>query len=142
MMALKKLSAKELSFVDYYCSNGKNATKAAISAGYSEKTARQIGSQLALRDRVKDAIKEKESEVAERNKITVDSLISELEEARVIALSMENPQVSAAISATMGKAKLTGLDQPEGREGKEAQALDITFKVSEPVKEITVTKGK
>lgn len=47
----------------------------------------------------------------ERNKVTVDSLLAELEEARSIALGAETPQTSAAVSATMGKAKLVGLDK-------------------------------
>jgi hypothetical protein len=44
---------------------------------------------------------------AERHNITVDSLSAELEEARVAALS--TGQISAAVSAIMGKAKLHGL---------------------------------
>jgi len=45
----------------------------------------------------------------ERNKVTVDSLLVELEEARQVALGAETPQTGAAVSATMGKAKLVGL---------------------------------
>lgn len=47
----------------------------------------------------------------ERNKVTVDSLLVELEEARMVALGAETPQTGAAVSATMGKAKLVGLDK-------------------------------
>ena len=50
-------------------------------------------------------------EAAKRHAITVDSLIAELEEARQAALQAETPQSSAAVSATMGKAKLAGLDK-------------------------------
>lgn len=45
--------------------------------------------------------------MAIRNKITVDSLVDELDEARVLALASAQP--SAAISATVSKAKLVGL---------------------------------
>lgn len=48
-------------------------------------------------------------QAAERNKITVDDLIKELQEARDAALSATNPQASAAVAATMGKAKLLGM---------------------------------
>ncbi len=137
-----KLTAKQAAFVSAYCSNGSNATQAAITAGYSKKTAKVTGCENLTKPNVARSIKEHTDKTSKRNEITVDSLIKELEEARVIALGLANPQTSAAINATMGKAKLTGLDQPEGREGKEAQALDITFKVSEPIKEITVTRGK
>lgn len=51
--------------------------------------------------------------------ITMGSLIEELEQARQSALSpdLEKPQAAAAVSATMGKAKLLGLDK---------QIVDIT----------------
>ena len=42
-----------------------------------------------------------------RHDVTVDSLTQELDEARVSAMFLGNP--SAAVSATMGKAKLHGL---------------------------------
>lgn len=41
----KKLTVKQSLFVCEYCSNGFNATQAAISAGYSKKTAPFIGSE-------------------------------------------------------------------------------------------------
>lgn len=46
-----------------------------------------------------------------RHNLTVDHLLIELEEARQAALGAENPQSSAAVAATMGKAKLLGLDK-------------------------------
>jgi phage terminase small subunit len=39
----KKLTPKESAFVEHYVSNGGNATAAAKQAGYSEKTAAEIG---------------------------------------------------------------------------------------------------
>lgn len=48
---------------------------------------------------------------AKRHNVTVDSLVAELEEIKRIALKAETPQTSAAVSAVMGKAKLTGLDK-------------------------------
>ena len=50
-----------------------------------------------------------QAEHAKRNAITVDSLINELEEARTVAKEKENP--NAMVTATMGKAKLLGLDK-------------------------------
>ena len=49
--------------------------------------------------------------VMERHQITIDTLLAELEEARQKAMNAETPQASAAVSATMGKAKLLGLDK-------------------------------
>lgn len=42
----KKLKPKQIRFCEYYVALGGNATKAAIAAGYSEKSARQQGSRL------------------------------------------------------------------------------------------------
>lgn len=50
-------------------------------------------------------------DLAKRNAITVDDLIKELEEARIAALTAESPQSAAAVGATMGKAKLLGMDK-------------------------------
>jgi hypothetical protein len=42
--------------------------------------------------------------------ITVDSLLSELDKIKAIAMEAETPQCSAATSCVMNKAKLVGLD--------------------------------
>ena len=54
-------------------------------------------------------IEELKAKHAERHAITVDSLLNELEEARTMAKEKENP--NAMTQATMGKAKLLGLDK-------------------------------
>lgn len=41
--------------------------------------------------------------------VTVESLLAEFEEARELAIAMQNP--AAMVSASMGKAKITGLDK-------------------------------
>lgn len=46
-----------------------------------------------------------------RHNVTVDSIVAELEEARQRALNAATPQTSAAVAASMGKAKLYGLDK-------------------------------
>ena len=60
---------------------------------------------------VKARLEELRKKVMERHEITVDTLLAELEEARKAALDADTPQTSAAVSATMGKAKLLGLDK-------------------------------
>mgnify|MGYP000228684342 FL=1 len=54
-------------------------------------------------------VKELKSGHIKRHELTIDDLVKQLEEARQVALTLENPQCSAAISATMGTAKLLGL---------------------------------
>lgn len=107
-MAKPKLTAKQQRFVEEYCSNGFNATQAAITAGYSKKTAQEQGSQTLSNLMVQSAIQEFMDRATKRAEITVDDLIKELDENRRLALDVT--QVAAANQATMGKAKLLGLD--------------------------------
>ena len=53
-----------------------------------------------------DGLKE---EARQRHAVTVGDLLHELEQARAAALAAPTPQSSAAVSATMGKAKMLGL---------------------------------
>ena len=105
------LTAKQEIFVSAYCSNGFNATQAAIEAGYSKESAREIGSDNLTKAAVIEAVDKYKLSIIRRHGVTVDGLLKELEEARTVALTCETPQTSAAIAATMGKAKLTGLDK-------------------------------
>ena len=64
---MKKLSPKQQAFVEAYCHNGFNATQAAITAGYSAKTARSQGQRLLTKDDIMpsiEAFKEKASQNA------------------------------------------------------------------------------
>lgn len=49
------------------------------------------------------------AEARQRHGVTVDDLLHELEQAWAAALAAPTPQSSAAVSATMGKAKMLGL---------------------------------
>lgn len=110
MPEAKKLTAKMQRFVEEYTLDW-NATQAAIRAGYSEKTAGAIGQENLKKPIIQEAIQETLKNASKKTGITRDSLIAELEEARLIALSAETPQASAAVSATTAKAKLLGLDK-------------------------------
>lgn len=100
------LNARQKRFVDEYLID-LNATQAAIRSGYSEKTAYSIGFENLKKPDIQAAIHSAQKKLAERNEITQDSLIKELEEAR--ARAMENNQFSASVAATMGKAKIANL---------------------------------
>ena len=55
LMTAKKLTPKQNRFVEEYLID-LNATKAAVRAGYSEKTARQIGSENLSKPAIQEAI--------------------------------------------------------------------------------------
>ena len=84
---------------------GMSLVEAYEQAGYD----RNDGNAARLKgnDRVAARIRELQDEAKERTLVTVERLTAELEEARRLALEVSNP--SAAVSATMGKAKLNGL---------------------------------
>jgi hypothetical protein len=77
----------------------------------AEKTAARESWIVLQKPQVQARIAELREAVMDRHQITVDTLLAELEEARTAALAAETPQTSAAVSATMGKAKLLGLDK-------------------------------
>lgn len=71
------LSPKQLLFVKEYLVD-LNATKAAIRAGYSEKTAQQIGTENLLKPVISAAIKDEMAKREERTEITQDKVLNEL----------------------------------------------------------------
>jgi len=100
------LTLKQQRFVHEYLKD-QNGTQAAIRTGYSEKTAKQQGSRLLTDPRVLAAVQAGQKKVARKAEVTVETLMAELEQARKLAL--KEKQVSAAVTATMGKGKLAGL---------------------------------
>ena len=85
---------------------------------------------------VQERLAELREHVMDRHKITVDTLLIELEEARKAALAAETPQAAAAVGATMGKAKLLGLGKKivelTGKDGGDIKTTS-TVTVSEKV---------
>ncbi|NCC95664.1 MAG: terminase small subunit [Synergistales bacterium] len=73
----KKLTAKQKAFVSEYLVD-LNATAAAIRAGYSEKSARKVGSDTLAKPHVQAAIEEALAERRERVEVTQDQVIADL----------------------------------------------------------------
>lgn len=86
---------------------GATADEAYASAGY--KPDRGNASRLTANDSVRARVAEITERGAIRAEITVATLLEELEQAREAALGAETPQSSAAVAASMSKAKLLGL---------------------------------
>ncbi len=75
----KPLTPKQKRFVEEYLADKElNATKAAINAGYSEKTARQQGARLLTNVDIQNAIQEAQNKRSERVEITQDDVLKEL----------------------------------------------------------------
>jgi len=72
-----KLNAKQKTFVEEYLID-LNATQAAIRAGYSEKTAYSIGSELLKKPEIQEAIALAMKARQERTQVTADMVVAEL----------------------------------------------------------------
>ncbi len=70
----KKLTDKQQRFVEEYLVD-LNATQAAIRAGYSKKTARDIGYENLTKPDIRAAIVEKRKEISKRVDLTIDDVI-------------------------------------------------------------------
>lgn len=84
---------------------GKSAIEAYEAAGY--KPHRPSASRLLTNANVAARVAELQGRGARKVEVTLESLAAELDEARSLALAEK--QSSAAVQATMGKAKLFGL---------------------------------
>ena len=72
----RALTPKQKAFVEFYCGEAKfNATRAAILAGYSEKTAAKIGSENLIKPDVQVAIAAFMEEATERALITTEDIV-------------------------------------------------------------------
>lgn len=115
-MAELNLTPKQESFCQLYIELG-NASEAYRQSydadSMNENTVHVKASELLSSGKVSVRVEQIKAEHKKRHNITVDTLLLELEEARKAALSpdLEKPQTAAAVSATMGKAKLLGLDK-------------------------------
>lgn len=123
MASGRGLTAKQARFVQEYLKD-QNATQAAIRAGYSAATANKAGPRLLVNDGVAAAIAAAQNKVARHAAVTVHSLAAELEQARVLAIVEK--QTSAAVQATMGKAKLFGLAIERHRHSGAIGTYDLT----------------
>ncbi|MGN2380328.1 MULTISPECIES: terminase small subunit [Pseudomonas] len=88
----------------------------------AEKTAQREGYNTLQKPQVQARIEELRNQVMDRHEITVDTLLLELEQARRLAL--DTKKAAAAVTATMGKAKLLGLDK---------QIVELTGKDGAPI---------
>jgi len=104
------LTAKQEAFCLAYIETG-NQSEAYRRAYNAENMKPAVinvkASELMADGKVSVRVRELQAEAAERALVTVQSLTDELEEARSLAHSLGQP--SAAVSASMGKAKLHGL---------------------------------
>lgn len=109
-MASPKLTPKQEAFAKAYIETG-NASEAyrrSYNASRMKDQAVHVNaSKLLANAKVALRVQALQTAHQKRHEVTVDSLVTELEQARVLALKIEAP--AAMVAATMGKGKLLGL---------------------------------
>lgn len=120
---MAKLTDKQRSFIEHYCSNGFNATQAAISAGYSEKTAQEQSSRLLSNVIISDAIQLFMGKATKKALITTEDIVKRLiDEAEYVG---EGASHSARIAALKTLTDFTGgFDNNKQKVESKVQTVD------------------
>lgn len=94
-MTVKKLTDKQKTFVQEYLVD-LNATQASIRAGYSEKTAKQIGTENLAKPAIADAIAEAQAKRKERTEINQDYVLQKIQLVGERCIQEVNPVLTPA----------------------------------------------
>ncbi|MFA9488759.1 MULTISPECIES: terminase small subunit [unclassified Mannheimia] len=102
-----KLTDKQKRFIEEYLID-LNATQAAIRAGYSEDTAKEMGYENLTKPHIQEAIQQAKNQRSERTQITQDDVLNGLLE--VIAMSTGKKIVTETDVAKNDNGELVGFD--------------------------------
>jgi hypothetical protein len=108
-----KLTPKQEAFAKAYVetSNASEAYRRSYSTRTaSVKTINEAASRVLADGKVYARVRELIERAAKRHDTTVDSLVCDLNDVFAKAMTGDRPQLPAAVSAVMGKAKLLGFD--------------------------------
>ena len=103
------MTPKQADFVRWYfeLGNASEAYKRAYNSHAKPNTLHRKANDLLKHPVIKAEVQTMQAQARERNQVTIDKVVDELEEARQIAKQSGN--ASAMVSATLGKAKVLGL---------------------------------
>jgi hypothetical protein len=112
-MALENIKHEQFCQVWLQTGNKSEAYRASHpnSLKWKDETVHNKAYALSKRGEVLARFEQLKENTVKAHGITIESLLKELDEARSTALTADTPQSSAAITATMSKAKLVGLDK-------------------------------
>jgi phage terminase small subunit len=88
------MTAKQEAFALEYLKD-KNATQAAIRAGYSAKTARSIACEMLARPDIQEFVRTKQEEARKNATITVDGIVDQLQEIASNVLAKDADRIRA-----------------------------------------------
>lgn len=124
---MANLTPKQQRFVEEYLID-LNATQSAIRAGYSEKTAKDIGCENLAKPNIAKAIAEAQEKLSNKAQVTVEMVVQGLlNEAKDLS---EGSTQSARVSAWAHLGKHLGMfkDKVE-HTGKDGGPIDLSLKV-------------
>ncbi len=103
------MTPKQADFVRWYfeLGNASEAYKRAYNSHAKQNTLHRKANDLLKHPVIKKEVQTMQAQARERNQVTIDNVVDELEEARQIAKQSGN--AAAMVSATLGKAKVLGL---------------------------------
>lgn len=140
------MTPKQERFVEEYLVD-LNATQAAIRAGYSEQTARQIGAQNLSKLVIQQAIEAARNKRSERVKLTQDEVVRDLRELRDICMGRKPVRITEVVkNAQLGEVTAREVEvyalEPTGA----GKALDLLGKhlgmFVDKVEDVTPTPPK
>ena len=123
---MAKLTAKQQRFCDEYLID-LNATQAAIRAGYSKKTAKQIGQENLTKLDIKEYI---EKRMAEKEK----ELIADQDEVMKYLTSVMRREKTESVVVTLSKEKSTYVPDENGTMRKQTVKEDVPQVVNIPAR--------
>jgi phage terminase small subunit len=126
------LTPKQETFCRAYIEKGSQAEayRAAYSASEMKATSvNRAASELFANPRIVARIAELQGELKSAHNVTVASLIAELEEARDVG--KERGQASAMVQATLGKARLAGLEKPDSDDDQDVTPVKVVVQVKD-----------
>ena len=139
---MAQLTLKQERFAQLYIETG-NASEAYRqaydAARMKAETIHVKASQLLGKDKVAVRIAALQAEHRVRHNVTVDSLTIELENARQLAHQIG--QAGAAVSATLGKAKLHGLLRDKVELGADASLVEVMRAIDGRTRNFTDQSG-
>lgn len=126
------LTIKQEAFCQRYIETG-NASEAYRQAYDAERmkpeSINRKAKELTDNGKIAARLDEMRQGLAKAHGVTIASLLGELEEARIVAKGRE--QGAAMVAATMGKAKLAGLDKDAGEDSDAAQPVKVEVTVTD-----------
>ncbi len=140
-----RLTVNQKRFIEEYCSNGYNATQAAISAGYSKKTARETGYENLTKPHIKSEINKRLDELTltaeQLTKRTADIAKGNLSDYMVTRMVEHTPKIKVGLRKLIEDLKLK-IDMKEefaSRKGISGDELEAHRENIESLKDSILT---